>query len=384
MSFFDGRLIIEVAAASGIEAVVKRELRALGYEPAGAVNGRICFDGDFSDVLRANMFLRAAERVRVVIARFKAETFDMLYDGVRGIRFSDILPKEGRIVVNAKSKGSKLFALSAIQSVVKKAIVDSTREAYGLSSLPECGEEYSFEASLVDDDLTLALDCSGDALHKRGYRTYLGAAPIRETLASAMLLLSVWKGERPFADPFCGSGTIAIEAALIGLNIASGKNRKFACEDFSLAPKLGARVRQEALDLETPNAKVDIYGCDIDPEAIKLATLHSRRAGVDKKIRLEQADMRDFSPKRSYGVIVTNPPYGERLMDEKQLRALYADFGRMCAALDNWSVYAISAYKGFEKCFGRRADKTRKMYNSELECNFFRYLAEKPKREEDI
>ena len=379
MSIFDGQLKIEVASASGIEAVTKRELIRLGYEPSGANYGRITFDGTYTDVLRANVFLRTANRVRIVLGEFRAETFDELFDGVSAVEWASILPRDAKIIVNAKSIKSKLFALSATQSVVKKAIINSLSSAYHCK-LEESGAAYDIEVAIIEDIATLTLDTTGEGLHKRGYRIYLGDAPIRETLASAMILLSVWNPDRQLIDPFCGSGTIPIEAAFIGLNIAPGMNRNFACEKFLNAPNVRDIVQAEAESQINRNRMLKISGFDINPEAVKLAIKHANRAGVQDKIHLQTMDMRDVSSKLSHGVIITNPPYGERLMTEAELKVLYADFGKMTKKLDEWCVYAISSYKAFEKYYGKRADKVRKLYNSELECNFYSYLGKAPEK----
>lgn len=377
-SIFDGKLNIEVAVASGIEAVCKRELLRLGYNPSGANFGRIGFEGDYKDVLRANVFLRTANRVRIVLAKFKAETFDDLFDGIFAMRWQDIVMRDNRIIVNAKSQSSKLFALRSIQSITKKAIISKLASTLG-GSFDESGAVYDVEVSLCGDVATVTLDTSGEGLHKRGYRTYLGDAPIRETLAAAMIELSVWNPDRAFIDPFCGSGTIPIEAALIGLNIAPCMNRNFACESFKNAPNVRELVQQEAQD-SIRDRVLHISGFDINKDAIKLAQKHAERAGVKDKIHLQVGDMRDVSSRFSHGVIVTNPPYGERLMDEAELKILYRDFGTMTRKLDEWCVYAITSYRAFEKYFGARADKVRKLYNSELECNFYQYLAAPPKK----
>lgn len=377
-SIFDGKLNIEVAVASGIEAVCKRELLRLGYNPSGANYGRIEFEGDYKDVFRANVFLRTANRVRIVLAKFKAETFDDLFDGIFAMRWQDIVTRDSRIIVNAKSQSSKLFALRSIQSITKKAIISKLASTLG-GSFDESGAVYDVEVSLCGDVATVTLDTSGEGLHKRGYRTYLGDAPIRETLAAAMIELSVWNPDRAFIDPFCGSGTIPIEAALIGLNIAPCLNRNFACESFKNAPNVRELVQQEAQD-SIRDRVLHISGFDINKDAIKLAQKHAERAGVKDKIHLQVGDMRDVSSRFSHGVIVTNPPYGERLMDEAELKVLYRDFGAMTRKLDEWCVYAITSYRAFEKYFGARADKVRKLYNSELECNFYQYLAAPPKK----
>lgn len=381
-SIFDGQLKIEVASASGIEAVTKRELIRLGYEPSGANFGRIEFDGAFADVMRANVFLRTANRVRIVLATFKAETFDELFDGVYAMRWQDILRKEAKIVVDAKSAKSKLFALRSVQSITKKAIISKLSTVYK-GSFDESGAEYDIEVSLQSDIATVTLDTSGEGLHKRGYRTYLGDAPIRETLASAMILLSVWNPSRALIDPFCGSGTIPIEASMIAMNIAPGMNRNFACEQFYGVPNVRETVQREAQDLINKDIDLHISGFDINPSAIKLALKHAERAGVKDKIHLQAGDMRDVSSRFSHGVIITNPPYGERLMDEDELKKLYRDFGALTSKLDEWCVYAITSYKAFEKYYGKRADKIRKLYNSELECNFYQYLATPPPNKSD-
>lgn len=380
-SIFDGKLNIEVAVASGIEAVVKRELLRLGYEPSGANLGRIEFEGTFEDVLRANVFLRSANRVRIVLSKFKAQTFDELFDGIFAMRWQDVLTKDAKIVVDAKSVKSKLFALSAVQSIVKKAIISKLSTVYNCS-FNESSAAYCIEAAIVDDVVTVTLDTSGEGLHKRGYRTYLGDAPIRETLAAAMIQLSVWNPDRPLIDPFCGSGTISVEASLIGLDIAPGMNRNFACEQFANAPKVREKVQEEALQRIKRDRQLHISGFDINKDAIKLAFKHAERAGVKDNIHFQVQDMRDLSSKYAHGVIITNPPYGERLMKEDELKALYRDFGKVTAKLDEWCVYAITSYRAFEKYFGRRADKLRKLYNSELECNFYQYLASPPPKKD--
>lgn len=377
-SIFDGRLTIEIAVASGIESIAKRELVSLGYVPSGAEYGRIRFEGDWRDVLRANIFLRTAERVRVVLADFPAVDFDELYEGIAAVEWQNILPKNAKITVNAKSIKSELFALSSVQGVTKKSIVNRLCAHHGLTRLAESGEEYVIEVALIDNLARVTLDTSGDGLHKRGYRTLLGEAPMRETLAAAILHLSVWNPDRVLVDPFCGSGTIPIEAALIALNIAPGVRRNFAAERFSLAPKAAQSVRDEAVALEMLDRTLRISGFDINPEAIKLALRHAENAGVRNKIHLQIGDMRKLSSRYSHGVIVTNPPYGERLMNDRELKDLYRDFGKIYASLDEWSCYTITSFRGFERHFGKRADRTRKLYNAELECVLYQFLGAKP------
>lgn len=379
MSIFDGELKIQASAASGTEAVLKRELTGLGYTPGGAKDGRICFAGNFTDVARANIFLRTAGRVRIVVAEFPAATFDELYDGVRAVRWDEVFPRDAAVVVSAKSARSRLFSLRDIQSITKKAVADSLCARYGLARLPEDGVKYELEAAVSDDTVTLSLDTSGAGLHKRGYRIKLGEAPIRETLAASIILLSVWRGDRAFLDPFCGSGTLPIEAALIGTNTAPGLMRGFAFENFSLAPQVAQRVREEARALADPDASLRIRGSDINPAALKLAREHAERAGMSRHIHFQVGDAANISSRYSHGVIVTNPPYGERLSGGEELFELYRAFGKSFSSLDEWSAYVITSCRSFEKHFGKRADRVRVLYNSEIECRLYRFLGTPPK-----
>ena len=383
MSIFDGQLKIQVAVASGIEAVTKRELTTLGYLPSGAQLGRITFDGTMQDVARANMFLRTANRVRIILDSFKAQTFDELFDHVVSYKWDEVLDKNAQIIVNAKSIKSKLFALSSVQSITKKAIVTNLQKSYSLNALPEDGTKYELEVSIYEDTATISLDTSGNGLHKRGWRTYLGEAPIRETLAAAIILLSVWNPSRHLIDPFCGSGTIPIEACRIALNIASGINRDFQYEQFKLAPSVRNLVQDEALSLEQRDREIHISGFDINPQAIKLSQKHAALAGVGEYIHFQTLDMRNLSSKHPYGVLISNPPDGQRLMEESELKDLYRDFGTVFRRLPKWSAYVITSYRGFEKYFGMHANKIRKLYNSELECNLYQYLGEKPNIKKD-
>lgn len=374
MGFFDDKLELSVTSASGIEAVTKRELENLGYTPGGAIYGRISFDGNYHDVGRANMFLRTANRVFINVKRFHAETFDDLFEGIKSIPWHTILPKNARVIVNAKSFKSKLYALTSIQKITKKAIV------VAMGSLFESGGSYTIEVVINEDEVLVCLDTSGTALHKRGYRTFVGEAPLRETLASAIILLSVWRWDRPFIDPFCGSGTLPIEAALIGTNTAPGINREFAYENFIKAPSIKDKVLEEAKDLIIHDRELRISGFDINKDAISLAMRHAQNAGMSDKIHFQVADMRTLRSRFGHGVIVTNPPYGERLLKEEELKILYKDFGDIYRSLDEWSAYVITSYDSFEKYFGKKSDKTRKLYNSELECKLYRYLGAPPKR----
>ena len=382
MSFFDGRFFIEAAAASGTEAALKRELVALGYEPSGAEYGRIRFAGDMRDAARANVFLRTAGRVRIELARFPARSFDELYDGVRALPWRDIMGAHAALTVTARSIHSALFSLSDIQRVTKKAAADSLAAAYGLRTLPEDGVRYSVEAGIADDVLTLALDTSGEGLHKRGYRTLVGAAPIRETLAASIIAMSFWRPDRAFADPFAGSGTFPIEAAMIAAGMAPGENRHFAFERFEFAPPVLRDVLEEARAGHVPSPKADIVASDISADAIKMARLHAKKAGVDGLIRFSVADAADFVSDRSHGVLFANPPYGERLMGRRELEEMCRGFGRAFSALDEWSAFVITSMRSFEKYFGRKADKKRTLYNSEIECSLLRFPGAPPAKED--
>lgn len=377
--FYDKNLILSVTAASGVEAVTKRELQNLGYEPGAAVNGRICFTGSFSDVAECNVNLRTADRVYVCIGSFSAETFDELFEKTKSLEWENVIAKDGKIIVNAKSAASKLFALSAIQSVAKKAIVERLKQK-GFSKIDETGAEYRINLNFYKDVCTVSLDTSGAGLHKRGYRMETGEAPIRETLAAAILMLSFWNKNRVLVDPFTGSGTIPIEAALIATNTAPGLRREFLFDAWPNAPKVLDEAKQRAQSRIKDEKELRISGFDIDGKALKLAVRHAKLAGVDKYVHFQTEDMRNISSRFSHGVMVANPPYGERLMTENEVAALYKDFGKLFFSLDEWSLYAITAYGNFEKAFGKRADKTRKLYNGGLECRLFEYFGAPPKK----
>ncbi|MEG1613709.1 MAG: class I SAM-dependent RNA methyltransferase [Clostridia bacterium] len=384
MSIYDGKLRLSATVAGGIEAVTKREILGLGLVPGPAINGRICFEGDFLEMARANMFLRTANHIYINLAEFKAVTFDELFDSLSDIEWEHILPKDARILVDAKSNKSVLFALSAIQRIAKKAIVERLKYKYRLSMLPETAESYHIEISITDDMVLVALDTSGDGLHKRGYRPIMGLAPMKETLAAAIIELSVWKHDRPLIDCFCGSGTIPIEAALIGTNTAPGLIRNFSYMQFDNAPQVYDIVRKEALDKQLLNRKLRISGFDIDNESIKMAMIHAEKAGMSDYIHFQNMDMREVSSRFGHGVIISNLPFGERLLNEKTLLPLYRDFGAMVRSLDEWSCYAFTSYPDFERQFGMRADKKRKLYSSQLECVLYQFLGAKPSSNKSI
>ncbi len=365
---------ITVTAASGVEGVTKRELKRLGLEEPRAVGGAMTFAGDETMIARCNMFLRTADRVYLGVGRFRAETFDQLFDGIYSLPWEAFLPADALVTADGKSVKSKLFALSACQSIVKKAIVSRLEKAYRRSDFPETGARYMVEFSILKDVVSVRLNTSGAGLHKRGYRDLVGRAPLKETLAAAMVLLSDFYYLRPFADPFCGSGTIVIEAARIALNVASGIGRDFDFRHWDFFdPSAYARAAEEARDGECRSRKLSFFGSDIDPRAVRLARRHAERAGVGNAVRFDTADVRDFKSALPEGVVVTNPPYGERLLDVKEAQALYRVLGTAWRGLDNWSAFVLTSAPAFEYHFGRKADKNRKLYNSNKECRYYMY-----------
>ena len=373
---------ILVCTSAGVEAVTKRELYKLGITDCPATDGRLAFKGDLKTICDCNVNLRTADRVLIKIAEFGAQTFDDLFDGIFAIDWRDWVAVNQRVVVSAKSVKSKLFALSSIQSLGKKAIVEKIKKSYKVGTVDESGSEVKIEISVKNDVATVCMDTSGDGLHKRGYRDLVGAAPLKETLAAAMIMLSVWNPDRPFVDLFCGSGTLPIEAAMVGLNIAPNVNRDFAVQNFKFFEQdVLDEVRLKARDsvVERP---LRIMGFDIDKNAISLAMRHAKRAGVQDYIHFQRQDFKDFSSKDKYGVIVSNPPYGERLMTEKEVRFLYKDLHAKFATLNDWSMGVLTSYYNFEKAFGKKADKNRKFFNSNLECHFYQYLGARPPKKQ--
>ena len=374
---FKDEFDITVTCASGVEKVVKSELKRLGYEDAPALNGTLTFKGDMLSVARCNMFLRSADRVYIKIAEFNALTFDELFDGVRETRWEDFIPASAKIMVNGKCVKSTLFAVSACQSIVKKAIVDRLSTKYN-QRLYENGATYSVEFSIFKDTVSLYLNTSGAGLHKRGYRDLVGIAPIKETLASALILLSDFYYKNPFLDPFCGSGTIAIESARIAMNIASGINRRFAFNEWeNFDKKYFDLAFEEAKDKENRFCKLEMFASDIDPKAVKLAVRHAQKAGVLDKIKFSVCDVKNVQNQLSGGTIITNPPYGERVYDRDEASVCNKELGNLVRRLDNWSAFIITSAKNFEKEFKKKADRDRKLYNSNKECRYYYYYKNK-------
>lgn len=365
----------------GLEAVLKKEILDLGYEIAQVEDGKVTFYGDAEAICRANIFLRTAERVLLKAGSFHAATYEELFQGTKAIPWEDYIPQDGKFwVTKANSIKSKLFSPSDIQSVMKKAMVERMKQGYGVSQFPESGNSYPLRVSLYKDVVTVGIDTSGDSLHKRGYRKLTSKAPITETLAAALILLTPWNKDRILVDPFCGSGTFPIEAAMIAANMAPGMNRSFLSEDWkNLIPrKCWYEAMDEANELMDDTVEVDIQGFDIDGEIIKAAKANAELAGVGHMIHFQKRPVSDLSHPKKYGFLITNPPYGERIEDKKDLPALYSSIGERFRALDSWSAYLITSYEDVEKYMGRKADKNRKIYNGMMKTYYYQFMGPKP------
>ena len=365
----------------GIEAVLKREIQDLGYDIVKVEDGRVTFEGDISAVCRANVFLRTAERVLLQVGRVKATTYDELFEAVKAMDWEEYIPEDGKFwVKKASSIKSKLFSPSDIQRIVKKAMVEKLKLKYRVNRFAETGNEYPLRVVFYKDEAIIALDTSGDSLHKRGYRKMTVKAPITETLASALIMLTPWNKDRILVDPFCGSGTFPIEAAMMAADIAPGMNRSFLAEEWKhLVPrKCWYDANEEAQDRINLNIETDIQGFDIDPEALKAARANAKMAGVDKLIHFQQRAVKDLRHPKPYGFIITNPPYGERLEEKENLTQLYREIGESYERLDKWSMYLITSYEKAENDIGRKADKNRKIYNGMLKTYYYQFLGPRP------
>ena len=365
----------------GMEAVTKREIYDLGYEITRVEDGRITFEGDAEAICRANVFLRSAERVLLLVGRFKATTFEELFQGIKALPWEEYIPQDGKFwVKKASSIKSKLFSPSDIQSIAKKAMVERLKGVYKTDWFKEDGAAYPIRIFLLKDEVMVALDTSGDSLHKRGYRLQTSKAPITETLAAALIMLTPWRKDRILVDPFCGSGTFPIEAAMMAANIAPGMNREFTAESWTnIIPKqLWYDTVQEAEDMVNKDVVVDIQGYDLDGEVVKAARENARRAGVDHLIHFQQRDVAKLSHPKKYGFIITNPPYGERLEDKADLPELYTTIGEVYKNLDAWSMYMITSYEDAERYVGKKADKNRKIYNGMIKTYFYQFMGPKP------
>ena len=369
----------------GMEAITKREIYDLGYEITRVEDGRITFEGDAEAICRANVFLRSAERVLLLVGRFKATTFEELFQGIKALPWEEYIPQDGKFwVKKASSIKSKLFSPSDIQSIAKKAMVERLKGVYKTDWFKEDGAAYPIRIFLLKDEVMVALDTSGDSLHKRGYRLQTSKAPITETLAAALIMLTPWRKDRILVDPFCGSGTFPIEAAMMAANIAPGMNRSFTAEAWTnIIPKqLWYDTVSEAEDMIDKDIVVDIQGYDLDGEVVKAARENAKRAGVDHLIHFQQRDVAKLSHPKKYGFIITNPPYGERLEDKADLPELYTTIGDVYKNLDAWSMYMITSYEDAERYVGKKADKNRKIYNGMIKTYFYQFMGPKPPKKD--
>ena len=362
-------------ATFGLEAVTAKELERLGYEDFTVENGKVTFDGDETDIAICNTWLRTADRVLIQMAQFEARDFEELYQGTLKVNWGGLIPENGVMHVTGKSIKSVLHSVPDCQSIVKKAVIQAMKKKYSLEKFPEDGPVYKIEVGILKDVVTLTIDTTGPGLHKRGYRALAGEAPIKETLAAALILLSDWKPSKVLADPFCGSGTIVIEAAMIGLNMAPGLKRKFVCEEWPTMPAgVWKQVREGALKA-IKKEEFRILASDIDSGILRIARDNAEMAGVSENVAFQTLPLEKFSSAKKKGCIITNPPYGERVGDKKLLEDLYKDFGRVYRTLDSWSCFVITSFEGFESFFGQRAGKNRKLYNGRIQCYFYQYFS---------
>ncbi|MBR6638373.1 MAG: class I SAM-dependent RNA methyltransferase [Lachnospiraceae bacterium] len=369
----------------GLESVLKREIIDIGYEVSKVEDGRVSFIGDAEAICRANVFLRTAERVLLKVGSFHAYSFEELFEKTKALPWENYIPENGRFwVTKATSIKSKLFSPSDIQSIMKKAMVERMKQVYHKDWFSEDGSDYPVRVFLMKDEVVVAIDTTGDSLHKRGYRLLTSKAPITETLAAALIMLTPWNKDRILVDPFCGSGTFAIEAAMIGANIAPGMNRKFCAMNWTnLIPKEEWDYAvEEARDMVKCDVEMNIQAYDLDGEIVKAARENAKRAGVDKYIHFQQRDVAELNNPKKYGFIITNPPYGERIAEKEELPQIYKTFGERFKQLDTWSAYMITSYENAERDMGRKADKNRKIYNGMMKTYFYSFMGPKPPRQQ--
>lgn len=370
------------SATFGLEAIVAREVKRLGYEDVKVENARVTFRGDESAICRSNLWLRSADRVFIKMGEFKALTFEELFEKTKALPWGDILPENANFPVEGKSIKSKLFSVPNCQAIVKKAIVEKMKKKYKREWFEEDGPRFTIEVGLLKDIATLTIDTSGAGLHKRGYREAASEAPLKETLAAAMVDLSFWNPDRILMDPFCGSGTIPIEAAMIGRNMAPGLRRKFASEDWPMIPKkLWSQAREEAEEAIDRSKDFRILASDIDGRVLRTARNNARLAGVEDFIAFQTLPVSEIRSRKKYGCIITNPPYGERIGEKKEVEQLYREMGQVFGQLDTWSFYVITSHEGFEGLFGRRADRKRKLYNGRLKVDYYQFYGPRPPRD---
>jgi len=368
-------------ATFGLEAVVAREVKELGYDRVVVENGRVTFTADESAICRANLWLRCADRVRLKVGEFRAVTFDELFEKTKALPWADLLPGNAAFPVDGKSVQSTLFSISDCQAIVKKAVVESMKKSYRTEWFKEDGPLYRIEVSMLKDIATLTIDTSGAGLHKRGYRISGSEAPLKETLAAALVLIARWQPDVTLIDPFCGSGTIPIEAALIGQNIAPGMNRTFVSEQWpTIAREHWREARKETHDRADYQRKLDLSGTDISSALIETARKNAAEAGVDHLIHFQARPLSELSSKKKYGKVICNPPYGERLGSIKEVEQLYRQMGKLFKALDTWSCYILTASDNFESLFGRKASKRRKLYHGNIKVQYYQYFGSRPPR----
>lgn len=364
----------------GIEAITAKELKDLGYEDLKVEDGKVTFSGDEMDIAITNIWLRTADRILIKMAEFKAESFEELFQGTLSVPWGDLMPVNANMHIVGKSIKSKLFSVPDCQSIVKKAVVEAMKKKYNRDWFSEDGPEYKIEVALLKDIVTLTIDTTGAGLHKRGYRKNSGGAPLKETLAAALVFISKWEPSKSLADVCCGSGTIAIEAAMIGKNIAPGLNRSFNCETWpGTDKKMWEQVREGARKAINKE-EFRILASDIDTWVLRTAKDNAEKAGVSEYIAFQKLPMKEFSSKKKYGYIISNPPYGERMGEEKEVEELYRDFGKLYLSLDAWSIFVITPHKDFQKLFGKKADKNRKLYNGKIQCYYYQYFSSENKR----
>ncbi|WP_353894048.1 class I SAM-dependent RNA methyltransferase [Proteinivorax hydrogeniformans] len=372
---------IELIATStfGLESIVADEVEDLGYKKLSVENGKVTFLGDEKAICRSNLWLRVADRVKIKMGEFKATTFEELFEQTKALPWEWWITQDAKFPVEGKSIKSKLYSVSDCQAIVKKAVVDRLKDTYGDQWFSEEGPTYKIEVSILKDTVTLSIDTTGPGLHKRGYRTDQGKAPIKETLAAAMLKLAKYNSDRTLIDPFCGSGTICIEAAMIGQNIAPGMNREFVSESWeNISKKSWKEARKETHDVAEYDKELSIQGYDIDGRVTKIAQQHISEAMLDDVIHIQKRDVKDLSSKDKYGMIVTNPPYGERIGEKEQVEELYRTMGDVFSKLDTWSFYVLTSNREFEELFGKEATKRRKLYNGRIACQYYQYYGPKP------
>jgi putative N6-adenine-specific DNA methylase len=375
------RLQMAALTSFGLEALASEELRRLGFADLEVENGRVRFVGGPGELARACLWLRTADRITLRLAEFPAPDFDALYQGVQALRWEEFLPEDARLVVSARSHRSRLTALPACQATVKKGIIQALRRRHPRERFPETGPLYAVELALDRDQAVLSLDATGDGLHRRGYRRRAGRAPLRETLAAALVLLSRWDPSRPLADPLCGSGTIAIEAALLGLGLAPGRLRPFTAESWPHLPKSvwdEARAQARETERRTGAAELNLQASDLDEGLVRVARENARAAGVEGAVRFRVQPAEEFRSTQRYGCLICNPPYGERTGEAHEVEELYRRLGRAFSRLPDWSVFVLTGHAGFERLYGRKADRNRKLYNGNLKTYLYQYFGPLP------